>query len=171
VHADLKKCTYYEAATTGDAVFGITCVRKFDDPESSIGNNTCYRDIVLARLGETYLIAAEAYLKAGNQSKADEMVNVVRERAFRGSNVSYTKSNVSIDNILEERALELTAERLRWADLRRTKKLVEYNAAYNPELNSADDFIGNDGQPKLYRPIPQNAIDLNSTEVAQNPGY
>jgi hypothetical protein len=171
VHSDLTKCTYYEAATTGDAVFGITCVRKFDDPESSYGNNTCYRDIVLARLSETYLIAAEAYLKAGNQSKADQMVNVVRERAFRGSNVSYSKSNVSIDDILNERALEFIGEQMRWADLRRTKKLVENNVAYNPEMDSADDFVGNDGQQKLYRPIPQNAIDLNNAEIAQNPGY
>jgi hypothetical protein len=24
---------------------------------------------------------------------------------------------------------------------------------------------------KLYRPIPQNAIDLNEAQVTQNPGY
>ena len=162
-------CSYYQAATLD--VFGITCVRKFDDPESSFGNATCYRDIVLARLAETYLIAAEAYQKAGQQSKADDMVNIVRERAFRNSGVSYTISNVSIDDILEERALELTAERLRWNDLRRTKKLVSYNVLYNPELNGENDFIGNDGKQKLYRPIPQSAIDLNTAEITQNPGY
>ena len=171
IHADKTPCSYYDAATTGDAVFGITCIRKFDDPESSYGNNTCYRDIVLARLAETYLIASEAYLKAGNQAKADEMINVVRERAFRGSNATYAKANISIDDILNERALELAGEKLRWADLRRTGKLVEYNVAANPELNSADDFKGNDGQLKLYRPIPQKAIDLNSAEIQQNPGY
>jgi hypothetical protein len=171
IHPDKSACTYYEACTTGDAVFGITVVRKFDDPESSYGGGTCYRDIVLARLAETYLIAAEAYLKAGNQGKADEMVNVVRERAFRGSGENFTKSNVTIDVILEERALEFVGERLRWTDLRRTRKLVDYNVAYNPELDSANDFIGADGKQKLYRPIPQNAIDLNSAEITQNPGY
>jgi len=171
IHADKTPCSYFDAATTGDAVFGITCIRKFDDPESSYGNNTCYRDIVLARLAETYLIASEAYLKAGNQAKADEMINVVRERAFRGSNAIYAKSNINIDDILNERALELAGEKLRWADLRRTGKLVDYNVASNPELNSADDFKGNDGQLKLYRPIPQKAIDLNSAEIQQNPGY
>ncbi len=171
IHADNSPCSYYDAATTGDAVFGITCIRKYDDPESSYGNNTCYRDIVLARLGETYLLAAEAYLKSGNQAKADEMVNIVRERAFRGCSENYTKSNVTIDDILSERALELAGEKLRWTDLRRTGKLVEYNVAYNPELNSANDFVGNDGQQKTYRPIPQNAIDLNTSEIQQNPGY
>ena len=162
-------CSYYDAATLD--VFGITCVRKYDDPASSYGGSTCYRDVVLARLGETYLIAAEAYLKAGQQGKADEMVNVVRERAFRGSSVSYEKANVTIDDILSERALELTAECHRWTDLRRTKKLVAYNVAYNPELEGENSFIGNDGNQKLYRPIPQSAIDLNTAEINQNQGY
>ncbi|MCW3786419.1 RagB/SusD family nutrient uptake outer membrane protein [Plebeiibacterium sediminum] len=166
--------TYYEAATLD--VFGLTCIRKFDDPESSFNNNTCYRDIVLARLGETYLIAAEAYLEAGgHQAEVDQMVNTVRERAYRGSGLTaseYEKSNVDLDDILDERALELAGERLRWCDLRRTKKLVEYNIAYNPELiNGENSFNGADGNQKLYRPIPQNAINLNDAEIEQNPGY
>lgn len=171
IHPDLSACTYFDAAANGDAVFGITCIKKFDDPESSYGNNSCYRDIVLARLAETYLIAAEAYLKDSKQNKADEMLNLVRERAFRRSSVSYSKSNITLNDILDERALELAGERLRWADLRRTQKLVEYNVAYNPELNSANDFEGVDGNQKLYRPIPQNAIDLNTATIEQNPGY
>lgn len=170
-HPDLSKCTYYQAATEGDAVFGIVPCSKYDDPSATFLGNTGYRDIVLARLGETYLIASEAYLKAGNQSKADAMLNVVRERAFRGSNITYTKSNVTLDDILAERALELACEGFRWNDLRRTKKLVEYNLANNPEVNDASSFVGDDGNQKLYRPIPQSAIDLNSAEITQNPGY
>lgn len=170
-HPNGAPCTYYEACTEGDAVFGITPVRKFDDPNSTYGNNSCYRDIVLARLGETYLIAAEAYLKAGNQIKADEHLNVVRERAFRVSGLPYAKTNITIDDILEERALELCAERLRWTDLRRTKKLIEYNVAFNPEVNDESNFIGIDGKQKWYRPIPQSAIDLNTATIPQNEGY
>ncbi len=171
IHPNGAACTYYEACTEGDAVFGIAAVRKFDDPESIYGNNTCYRDIVLARLGETYLIAAEAYLKAGVQGTADDRLNVVRERAFRGSGLAYTKNNVTIDDILEERALELCAERLRWTDLRRTQKLINYNVLYNPELTDASSFIGNDGKNKIYRPIPQSAIDLNTATIEQNEGF
>lgn len=160
----------YTAAQTD--VFGYPCIKKFDDPDATYGNNTDYRDIVLARLGETYLIAAEAYLKAGNQSSADEMLNVVRERAFRGSGITdYEKSNVTIDDILDERALELAGERLRWCDLRRTQTLIDYNVNYNPAVTSSDAFVGSDGEEKWYRPIPQDAIDLNSAEIEQNPGY
>ena len=171
IHPDGSACNYYQASTEGDAVFGLPCVRKFDDPESSFLGNTCYRDIILARLGETYLIAAEANLKAGVQNKANDMLNVVRERAFRGSGEAYAKSGVTIDDILDERALELACERVRWEDLRRTKKLVEYNVSYNPEVDSASYFDGPDGQQKLYRPIPQNALDLNTAGNQQNSGY
>lgn len=167
-------CTYFEAATLD--VFGMTCIRKFDDPDASYGSKTCYRDIVLARLAETYLIASEAYLEASNQPKADAMLNVVRERAFRGSGVAYSKSGVTIDDILTERALEFAGERLRWTDLRRTKKLVEYNSLYNVEITSATTdpasyFVGPDGKQRLYRPIPQSAINLNNAKIEQNPGY
>ncbi len=120
---------------------------------------------------ETYLIAAEAYLKAGVQGTADDRLNVVRERAFRGSGLAYTKNNITIDDILEERALELCAERLRWTDLRRTQKLINYNVLYNPELTDASSFIGNDGKNKIYRPIPQSAIDLNTATIEQNEGF
>ena len=44
-------------------------VKKFDDPALTTPSSTgpvSTRDIITARLGETYLIAAEAYLKAGN---------------------------------------------------------------------------------------------------------
>lgn len=161
----------YEAATPGE-VFSFVPMKKFDDPNASYGSETCYRDIVLARLSETYLNAAEAYLKAGNQGKADEMVNVVRERAFRGSGMSYEKSGISIDDILEERALEFVGERKRWKDLRRTKKLIEYCIAYNNDIGGDESvFKGNDGNQKLYRPIPQSAIDLNTADVEQNKGY
>ncbi len=170
-HADLTPCTYYQAATEGDNVFGSPACSKYDDPSATFLGSTGYRDIVLARLGETYLIAAEAYLKAGNQPKADAMLNVVRERAFRGSGIAYAKSNVTIDDILTERALEFACEGFRWNDLRRTKKLVEYNVNYNVELLDASSFVGDDGNQKLYRPIPQSAIDLNNAEITQNPGY
>jgi starch-binding outer membrane protein, SusD/RagB family len=162
-------CSYYIAATSD--VFGMTCIRKFDDPSSTYGTTTCYRDIVLARLAETYLIAAEANLKAGIQGKADDMLNIVRERAFRGSSIAYTKTNITIDDILTERALEFAGEKLRWKDLRRTQKLVDYNVAYNVEVTNASALVGPDGNQRLYRPIPQKAIDLNTAEITQNPGY
>ncbi len=175
IHPDEQPCSYYEACTVGNAPFGIVNITKFDDPESTFGANKCYRDIVLARLGETYLIAAEAWLKVGgNQTKVDQYINVVRERAFMGSGLlpaEYQVTDADIDDLLEERALELAFEKFRWTDLRRTKKLVEYNVLYNPEFGEEADFIGPDGKQKVYRPIPQQALNLNTAGNAQNDGY
>ena len=62
--------------------YGNACIKKFDDySETSIANrnSTCSMpDVVVARLGETYLIAAEAYLKMGKTEEAAQMINKLR---------------------------------------------------------------------------------------------
>ena len=56
-------------------------------------------------------------------------------------------------------------------DLKRTGKLIEYAVKYNPNIIGADYFKGVDGQNKILRPIPLDAINLNQAKVEQNPGY
>lgn len=156
-------------------------LRKFDDPTAVFsGNGSSTRDIYLARLAETYLLAAEAYVKLGNTVTAMERVNVVRTRAERtpGSLVLTDASQVTTDFILDERARELFGEYERWFDLKRTGKLKERTELYNKEIRDQyfrkgiDPFKGSDGADKILRPIPQSAIDLNQNdEFTQNPGY
>ena len=78
-----------------------------------------------------------------------------------------------IDIILDERARELCGEYYRWMDLRRTKRLIDYNVKYNSGVDSADAFLGADGAYRWFRPFPQDEINLNAgiTEDDQNPGY
>jgi hypothetical protein len=160
----------------------VPSVRKFDDPTSTFsgninGNST--RDIYLARLGETYLVAAEAYFQAGDVSTATARINEVRRRAdVSGTNaLQIGEDDVDIDFILDERARELVGEYHRWFDLKRTGKLIERNNLYNTPVrqkyfeNGIDAFLGGDGEQKILRPIPQAALDLNAGEVEQNPGY
>jgi hypothetical protein len=143
-------------------------VKKFDDPTSVFsGSGSSTRDIFIARLAETYLIAAEAYLMAGDPGTAAERINVVRRRAGASQ---ITAADVDLDFILDERARELVGEYHRWYDLARTGTLVERTVEYNYLVNEAD-FVGSDGQYKTLRPIPASAISLNQAEVAQNPGY
>ena len=160
------------------------CVRKFDDPESAqLAGSNDYRDIVLFHVSDMYLIAAEAYLMAGNESAALEKVNAVRARAgvsavaFDSYSVAYSlpagfKLN-KLDVILDERARELYAERQRWMDLRRTKQLVRYNVAFNDYVASSAAMKNNKGEIKWYRPIPTKELNSNTalTTADQNPGY
>lgn len=150
-------------------------VKKFDDPTSVFSTNgSSTRDIFLARLAETYLIAAEAYLQNNDEATAIERINVVRRRAAHpGQEVNMEVSAIDIDFILDERARELLGEYHRWFDLKRTGKLVERNLLYNREVKNLSSNPFGDGTQKILRPIPQSVINLNEAMDAsdQNPGY
>ena len=155
-------------------------VKKFDDPKSQFGSATSTRDLFLARLGETYLVAAEAYFKAGNLALATDRINEVRRRAAKTgktAEMAITAASVNIDFILDERAREMVGEYERWFDLKRTGTLVERTKIYNRDIKTnwfdkgINPFSGVGGQLKLLRPIPSRAIDLNGGPFAQNPGY
>lgn len=160
--------------------FGVPCIRKFDDyTEESKANrsSTCsMHDVSLARLGEAYLIAAEAYIQTNNTAEAAKMINTLRQRpgtikaGFEDA-MTVTSSDMNIDFLLKERACELAGEYVRWTDLKRTHKLIEYFTAYNEDNVPANNLKGADGNYKILRPIPQAAIDLNKAEITQNPGY
>lgn len=147
-------------------------VKKFDDPTPSTPSSTgpvSTRDIITARLGETYLVAAEAYLKAGNAGTGLQRLNAVRARA---GVPNATAGEFNIDYILDERGREMLGEYTRWFDLKRTGKLVERTVLYNYKITNAAQFAGNNGQLKILRPIPQTVIDLNQNKnFPQNPAY
>jgi hypothetical protein len=179
----------YSSAVTATADFQLICVRKFDDPVSPYSgaasanynttpitpasNRSSTRDFIIARLGETYLVAAEAYFKAGNTGTALARVNEVRKRA-RGGVIGVVPdlTTIDIDAILDERGRELLGEYHRWFDLKRTGTLVTRAVLHNPKITSASVFDGNNGTQKILRPIPQSALDLNRNKnFPQNPAY
>lgn len=178
-----------EAPNTGDGStatwearrhmdFGVPCIKKFDD-YTSISNrsSTCStHDVVVARLGEAYLIAAEAYIGLEQFNEAAQMINTLRKRpgtikAGFTSSMTVSSEEMNIDFLLDERAREMAGEYVRWTDLKRTHKLIEYVTLYNEDGVTASDMTGPDGNYKFLRPIPQDAIDKNQTKVQQNPGY
>ncbi|MCC4920359.1 RagB/SusD family nutrient uptake outer membrane protein [Flavobacterium chungbukense] len=146
-------------------------VKKFDDPDPTTPSSTgpvSTRDIIVSRLGETYLIAAEAYLKAGVPSTSLDRLNEVRRRA---GVANATIGQLNISYILDERGRELLGEYKRWFDLKRTGTLVERASAHNYRIKAAN-FVGIDGKLKILRPIPQTVLDLNQNkDFPQNPGY
>jgi hypothetical protein len=151
--------------------------KKFRDPYvTSYVDAGGARDTYVFRLAETYLVAAEAYLKLGNLAKALQYYNAVRARAAKPGNnpatgIAYATemqvSTLSIDDILDERARELTGEEFRWFELKRTGTLVTRTLAHNDEAKASATLKANN----LLRPIPQAVIDLNQGVFPQNPGY
>lgn len=159
---------------------GVPCIRKFDDyTEGSIANRNSQcsmHDVSCARLGEAYLIAAEAYLMQGNTTEAANMINKLRQRPGTvkpgyEADMTVSPADMTIDFILDERARELAGEYVRWTDLKRTHKLMEYVMNYQEDDVSPSNLKGPDGKWRILRPIPQDAIDRNKAEIAQNPGY
>ena len=138
--------------------------KKFDDVGIDAENGGS-RDTFVFRVSETHLIAAEAFLGASNTSSALSHLNVVRERATGVAN-HYT--TVNIDNILDERAIELAGEEDRWAVLKRTGKLQERVNAYNPHNADHGAFSPN---THLVRAIPDDEVGLSDGALEQNPNY
>ena len=161
---DGRDMEYYD---NQQLVYGSSPCKKFDDSKTAkTEKNTCYRDIHIITLPEMYLVAAEAYLKAGDNDKALARLNEVHQRA----GLPALTGTINIDNILDESACENFGNGARWMDLRRTQTLVTRCTKYNHEMgDKAAQYIGK----KLLRPIPQAAIDANDqlTLADQNPGY
>lgn len=126
------------------------------------------RDFVMMRLGDAYLLRAEARLKQNNAAGAADDINVIRERgAWPGQEAAMmiTAADVDLDFILDERARELIGEGHRWWDLVRTNKLVERVRLHNEQAApNIQDF-------HVLRPIPQDQIDRTLGGYGQNPGY
>lgn len=126
------------------------------------------RDFYLMRLGDAYLLRAEARLKQGNVAGAAEDINVIRRRAAwpgQETAMEITPAEVTLDFILDERARELAGEGHRWFDLTRTGTLVERVRLHNP------DAAANIQDYHRVRPIPLDQIDRTQGDYPQNPGY
>lgn len=97
-------------------------LRKYVDETSgsSARGQGSYMWFVYFRLGEVYLNAAEAAMELG-RSDALTLVNYVRQRA--GAPL-WTASDLTIDNMLNERRRELALEDHRFWDMKRLRRAV-----------------------------------------------
>lgn len=136
------------------------------DPQDVFGFGM-WKDFILMRLGETYLLKAEAQVQQGDAPGAAETINVLRRRAHAPE---VSASQMNLDFILDERVRELIGEENRRLTLMRTKTLVERARRLNPTapINPITGLT----ETHLLLPIPLNEIQLNKDAVLeQNPGY
>ncbi|TDW99756.1 RagB/SusD family nutrient uptake outer membrane protein [Dinghuibacter silviterrae] len=155
--------------SSGDGAFRLAGARNIKYfPQSGTGGNQS-NDIVLIRLADVMLMSAEAQLRAGAVTNALSLVNKVRERAYSGSVAhDWTAAQLTLPNILAERARELAWEMVRRDDLIRYE--VAGGPAYYSEARTPDKAAdASDGHLYIY-PIPQLEIIANA-QLKQNPGY
>lgn len=150
------------------------------DPTDDFGY-ALVKDWPVMRLGETYLLRAEARLHQGDPDGAADDINILRDRAFKAvretaGNVhlgEVSASDMTIDFILDERARELIAEENRRMTLVRTGKLKE-RIALNGDDGPANKITTGFQDYNILLPIPLSEIQLNNKEgepLTQNPGY
>ena len=191
-----KSYTYYPYEVH-DSKHYPTLIKHLAPNRPSVAEKASSREWVRMRLGETYLIAAEAAGRKGDFDLAAKYINVIRERAawadgetktaqyweIEGGapdNINSTYDNIKVTAtelstgdfesfILDERGRELLSEICRWEDLVRTEKFYEWVKKYNSDAEAAI---------KPYhklRPIPQTHIDrldpVGPVEEEQNEGY
>jgi starch-binding outer membrane protein, SusD/RagB family len=151
------------------------------DPTDDFGF-AVVKDWPAMRLGETYLLRAEARFRQNNTTGAADDINKLRDRAFKLARATQSNpllgrvsaADINIDFILDERARELIAEENRRMTLVRTGKLKD-RIAKNGDPGPADKITTGFQDFNALLPIPLNEILLNNkggqSSLVQNPGY
>jgi hypothetical protein len=123
-------------------------------------------DFPMFRLADVYLMLAEAAFRTGDQGTALQYVNLIRTRAYNTS--AFNFSSLTLDDLLDERARELSWEATRRSDLIRFGKFTGSDYLWSfkgGELNG----VALESYRDLY-PIPNADLILNPN-LSQNPGY
>ena len=174
-----------------------SCTKYYDKWTRTTVDNSSYKDVVLYRLAETFLIGAEAYLRKGNQAMALEFYNKTWVRA--GNDLRTTP--LTLQDILDEDARELALENFghRWYLLKRfgattmenqiktyagsTNYLnkIAYSSTTGKTTLAAANAINFDNYQRIRTnfdvtkntrwPIPQSQINAMGGTFPQNQGY
>ncbi len=130
--------------------------------ESYLGNrDRKQKNVHLLRLGELYLIQAEAALELNQFGEAENALNIVRKRAGLAPVSGLGKDQLR-EAIWKERRVELAMEHDRFFDLVRQGRAASVLQA------QGKNFVAGKHE-KL--PVPAVQIALSGGTLTQNPGY
>jgi hypothetical protein len=115
----------------------------------------------ILRLGEIYLIRAEAANELNDTVKAKASLNIIRNRAGLPSINAISQANLRL-KIWNERRVELAMEEDRFFDLVRQGRAGQVLRAQGKQ------FV--DGKNEVF-PIPDRQIVLSGNKLTQNPNY
>ena len=138
---------------------GNTATDATEDPRDA--------NIPIFRLSEVYLIAAEAAVKEGDDTKASKYLNDIRLRA----NPALTPvSGITHDQVLDERRKELVGEGHRMFDAIRNNRTINRAGSTHLSALTSETKSFNWDYYKIVLPIPKKEMDAN-TNMVQNPVY
>ena len=131
-------------------------------------------NIPVVRLAETYLIAAEAAAKLGNNADAVAYLNPIVQRA--NPNNSVEGEVITVDRVKKERRKELVAEGHRMFDaIRDGGQIIRHDEDTHKHTTKTKHFAMED-EPydwnfyKIVLPIPTREMKANQN-MEQNPSY
>lgn len=121
-------------------------------------------NVMVLRLGEQFLVRAEARAQQDKIEKALEDLNIIRQRA-RLPVINLSSKTLLLESILREKQVELCSEwGHRWFDLKRTGRLDDI-------MTDACIKKGGIWEPyKKLMPIPMDDLKYN-LNLTQNEGY
>lgn len=119
------------------------------------------KNVRILRMGEVYLMNAEAANELGNAALAASSLNAVRQRAGLSDTPAASQADLRLA-IWKERRVELAMEHDRFFDLVRQGRAGAVLRAHGKE------FV--DGKNEVF-PIPQTEINASNLKLTQNPGY
>jgi len=125
-------------------------------------------NFIAVRYTDVLMLKAECILHGapGTQADADAIVNQVRTRAALPA-----ITNVTLDQLLDERRKEFAGEGLRWFDLQRSGKLITIMNAWIAVEDAALHKMNQVNANYIIYPVPQSQQDAVPGLYGQNTGY
>ncbi|MCH1534089.1 MAG: RagB/SusD family nutrient uptake outer membrane protein [Schleiferiaceae bacterium] len=135
---------------------------------ASANARMCGNDWIVSRLADVYLMHVEAKMAGqGATQNLDAIAsfNAVRARVGMAQVATDGTGEITLEELLAERRIELAFENHRFDDLTRTGQAQTVLSAFATAEGNI--FTGTD----LLLPIPQNEINVSEGKLSQNPGY
>lgn len=143
-------------------------MKKYEFDKSTTQQYSFNNDLVIWRYADALLMKAEAEYRMGNKADALTIVNEVRGRV-----AATPRTELTLNDILDERMLELAWEGVRRQDQIRFCTFTEPTADRFKGVThnaSAGDYNDDTQGYTMVYPIPYAVLNLNK-KLDQNPGY
>lgn len=152
---DQRKMLWTKTVSDGTTNWVHPYKYKYSNTGSSVENS------IIFRLGELYLIKAEALAHLGELSNAKDALNKIRNRAGLNNTTAQSQAEI-LAAVLQERRFELFTEfGHRFFDLKRFNMIQSVLSEVKPGWDEND----------ILFPIPEVELNLNPNLNPQNPGY